>query len=305
MKFYKDYFEEKIKSTYDSLVLAGTIPPNYTLNVVQEMSFGTEEEEKNVITIALKFLTGSIFINSTVYPIQFIILSEVNSAEIARTLMETFANIHNMTSFISNFTYHKQMYSTPTIMSNFNRTADGLRSMLFMSGTLVVTQDVNDFTYALAVRENRNINVHTSLTNFPATGVTNDLYLAQDTGLVYKWNSVSVSYVISNQVVKFTSLAFTYAVTPDSQRISGQEINSTVKKMSSQLISFITPNLINDFLNDCYNISTGALSGNQRFKIALFNQNNQSLTTLNMVLLEYNLTVSPGELPSVNVRLSK
>jgi hypothetical protein len=305
MKYYKDYFEEKIQATYDSLVASNTIPANYTLNIVQEMSFGTEEEEKNVITIVIKFLTGNIFTNSTIYPIQFIILSEVNSAEIARTLMETFANTYNMSSFVSNFIYHKQMYSTPTIMSNFNRTADGLRSMLFMSGTLVVTQNVNDFTYALIVREDRNINVYGSITNFPATGVANDLYLAQDTGLVYKWSTVSVSYVISNQVIKFSSLAFTYATTPDSQRISGQEINKTFKKMSSQLISFITPNLFIDFLNDCYNISTGVLSGNQRFKIALFNQANQSFTTLNMVLLEYNLSLSPGELPSVNVRLSQ
>jgi len=304
MKFYKDYFQQKIQETYDSLVSSNILPSNYTLNVVQEMSFGTEEEEKNVITIVLKFLTGSIFTNSTIYPIQFIILSEVNSVEIARTLMETFANLNNMTSFITNFVYHKQMYSTPTIMSNFNRTADGLRSMLFMSGTLVVTEKVNDFTYALAVRENRNINVHTSLSNFPATGVTGDLYLAQDTGLVYKW-TLGVSYEVSNQIIKFTSLAFTYAVTPDSQRISGQEINSTVKKMSSQLISFITPWVVNDFLNDCYNVSTGTFSGNQRFKIALFNQNNVSFTTFNMVLLEYNLTLSPGELPSVNMRLSK
>jgi hypothetical protein len=75
--------------------------------------------------------------------------------------------------------------------------------------------------------------------------------------------------------------------------------------MSSQLISFITPWVVNDFLNDCYNVSTGTFSGNQRFKVALFNQNNVSFTTFNMVLLEYNLTLSPGELPSVNVRLSK
>lgn len=303
MKFYKDYFQQKIQETYDSLVSSNILPSNYTLNVVQEMSFGTEEEEKNVITIVLKFLTGSIFTNSTIYPIQFIILSEVNSVEIARTLMETFANLNNMTSFITNFVYHKQMYSTPTIMSNFNRTADGLRSMLFMSGTLVVTEKVNDFTYALAVRENKDIVVHTSITGFPTTGVILSIYLAQDTGLTYKWNGLQ--YVLSNQLIKFTSLAFTYAVTPDSQRISGQEINSTVKKMSSQLISFITPWVVNDFLNDCYNISTGVISGNQRFKVALFNQNNVSFTTFNMVLLEYNLTLSPGELPSVNLRLSK
>ena len=269
MKYFKDYFTTALNTVYTNLVNAGTLQGIYTLNIIEELSFGTEEEtEKNVINIVFKTMVGNILTNSTVYPVQFIILSEPNNTETAMTLMGEFAKLYNMTSFVSNFVYHKQMYSTPSIMSNFNRTPDGLRSMIFMNGTVIVTENITDVQY-IKLR----------------TGA--DAYIT----------------------IKFTSFALSYAATPDNQRISGEELNTSRKKLASQVMSLVCHNQNTVLHNKLFDIVKGTLTGNTRFDVQLYgypNGNTETLlTTLNMVLLDYSLTATPGELPMLTLRFMK
>jgi len=269
MKYFKSYFTTAINGVYNALVAAGTLESKYTLNVIEELSFGTEEEtEKNVINIVFKVMVGNILTNSTVYPVQFIVLSEPNNTETARTIMAEYAKLYNMTSFVSNFVYHKQMYSTPSIMSNFNRTPDGLRSMIFMNGTVIVTENITDVQY-IKLRTGAN------------------------------------AYI----TIKFTSFALSYAATPDNQRVSGQELNTSKKKLASQVLSFTCHNQNTTLHNNLFDIVKGTLSGNTAFDIQLYGYPNGAteslLTTLNMILLDYSLTATPGELPMLTLRFMK
>lgn len=278
MNKYKEYFETQINAVYTSLSSGTTpvIPTGYKLNIVEELSFGTEEQtEKKTITFVIKVATGNILTNSVVYPVQIMIFSEVGSVEHARTLIDTFAKSYSMTTFsvIDNSTnpatmiYYKQMYSTSVIMSNFNRTPDGLRSMLFLGGSVVVTKNINDISY-ITIRKG---------TDTPTT-------------------------------IKFMSFAFTYTVTPDSQRVSGQELNVTKKKLANQMLSFTTNNLSSQFFTDVYNIASGTLAGNTAFEIKLYRGTEASpilVSTFSMILLDYSLTSTPNELPILTIRLGK
>lgn len=269
MKFFKDYFVAKINEVYQGLVDAGTLDGKYKINVIEEMSFGTEEEtERDVINIVFKTLVGTILTNSTVQPVQFICFSEPGNTETALTILNEYAKLYNMTSFVSNFVYHKQMYSTPTIMSNFNRTPDGLRSMIFMSATIIVTENVKDVQYI----------------KISATGV-------------------------AETTIKFTSFAMSYAATPDNQRISGEEINQTKKKLASQVLSFTCHNQITAVHNKFFDITQGNSSGNTLFTIKLYGYPNGAsenlVATLSMIMIDYSLTATPGELPMLTLRFMK
>jgi hypothetical protein len=278
MNNYKAYLETELKALYTTLSsgTTPTIPSGYKINVIQELSFGTEDEsEKKTITFVLKVVTGSVLTNSVVYPVQIMVFSEVGSVEYARTLIDTFAKNKSMTTFsvIDNSTnpatmiYYKQMYSTSVIMSNFNRTPDGLRSMLFLGGTVVVTKNINDISY-ITIRK------------------------GTDTATT----------------IKFMSFAFTYTVTPDSQRVSGEELNVTKKKLANQMLSFTTNNLSSQFFTDVYNIASGSLSGNTAFEVKLYRGTEASpilVSTFSMILLDYSLTSTPNELPILTIRLGK
>jgi hypothetical protein len=269
MKYFKDYFTEKINEVYNNLVQAGTLEPKYKINVIEELSFGTEEDsERDVINIVFKTLVGTILTNSTVQPVQFICFSEPGNTETALTILNEYAKLYNMTSFVTSFVYHKQMYSTPTIMSNFNRTPDGLRSMIFMSATLIITQNVKDVQYI-------------------------------------KVSAPSVT----ETTIKFTSFALSYAATPDNQRVSGQELNQTKKKLASQVLSFTCHNQSTAIHDRFFSIANGSNSGNTVFTVKLYSYPNGEtetlLATLSMIMIDYSLTATPGELPMLTMRFMK
>jgi hypothetical protein len=116
----------------------------YTIKVYDEKSYQDEVVDPKTITIVIKYLTGTILYTSTVLPLQFMILAEENAIEVAKMIMEAYAQNNNFQNVTIDGNFVKQSFSTTAVVNNFNPVGSGFRSMMFMSATLTITGSVVD-----------------------------------------------------------------------------------------------------------------------------------------------------------------
>lgn len=120
---------------------------DYNVNVeiaTEQMFAKIKDPVPNTIYVVIKYLSTSIAFNSTVRPIQILVVSEGNQMTNAKAIFDTFANNFNWQMVIDGQTYVKQQYSNPVVLSNFNDIGYDFRSVLYMSGTLIEMEDVVD-----------------------------------------------------------------------------------------------------------------------------------------------------------------
>lgn len=98
----------------------------------------------NKIYVVLKKLQATITNEGLTQPIQLIAVSEENSSDYAITLLSEFAKRYNWVKATSGTTQAKQQYSTPITVNNFQEIGIGYRSVLFLSGTLFILEDLLD-----------------------------------------------------------------------------------------------------------------------------------------------------------------
>lgn len=101
----------------------------------------TKDREKGAIYIVIKYLQASINFGQTVLPITLNIISERNKMNIAQTMLMEFAQTYNLTMNEDNTI--KQVYTSPMVTSNFNEIFDGFRSVLYTSGTFLISENTN------------------------------------------------------------------------------------------------------------------------------------------------------------------
>lgn len=102
--------------------------------------------EPQTIYVVVKYLASSIEFGAETQPIQLLILSEQNGLEKAKTLFDSFTVTHNWISGIFDGTFVKQQYSSPVVLSNYNEISHGYRSVLYVSATLYLMENVADIT---------------------------------------------------------------------------------------------------------------------------------------------------------------
>jgi hypothetical protein len=122
---------------------------NYDFNLIvseEQSYFEKGEITSNTLVVVYKFLSGLQQFNSTSLPVQIMMLSEQNSLDKAKNIMQIFAETKNLTSFSDGSDYVKQSYATPVVMTNYLGVGAGYRSLIYVSGTLVITESVKDFT---------------------------------------------------------------------------------------------------------------------------------------------------------------
>lgn len=142
---YKDTLLNGLNQLVVDFQLTGT-----TIDVFDEKSYSDEVVKPDNITVVIKYLTGTILYTSTILPIQFMVICEENSLQIAKMLMDTYAEQNNFKSVTIDSNFVKQSFSTTSVVNNFNPVGVGFRSLIFMSATLTITGDVVDVT-ALSV----------------------------------------------------------------------------------------------------------------------------------------------------------
>lgn len=112
----------------------------------KEQQFMYEEDFKpNNIYGVVRFGATDINFGSQVVPITLTFLSEQNNIELAQNLLYTFAQTYNLTRGLDNTI--QQVYTSPEITSNFNLAYDGFKSIMFLSGTFIISKNANFYKF--------------------------------------------------------------------------------------------------------------------------------------------------------------
>lgn len=136
-------YEQYLKRQLD--ILKRDLELDVEIEIATEQMFAKLEAPiPNTIYVVVKYLSTSIAFNSTVRPVQVLVVSEGNQMVNAKTLFDKFANDYNWQMVVDNTTYVKQQYSSPVVLSNFNDIGYDFRSVLYMSGTLIEMENVVD-----------------------------------------------------------------------------------------------------------------------------------------------------------------
>lgn len=92
-------------------------------------------------TMIIKELAGSIYRDSVVKTIQLAIYTV--DVPTAKALLDTFTKTYNNTSYVDDFDYVRQIYSTPMVLATFNPMGDNYTSQLIVTGTLIISSNVS------------------------------------------------------------------------------------------------------------------------------------------------------------------
>ena len=122
-------------------------PDPVNISVANEQNFAKIEKlEPNNIYVVIKYLSSDIQYYTETMPLQILVLSEQNSLDKAKLIMNKFANENNWQVLVENGTYIKQQYNSPVVLNNYVELGFGYRSVLYVTGTLSIMENVVDVT---------------------------------------------------------------------------------------------------------------------------------------------------------------
>lgn len=139
---FKNYLFEKLSN------IAVTL--NFTdvkIEIADEQNFAKMEQfTPDTIYVVIKYLSSSIEYYAETLPVQILVLSEQDSLEKAQMILNKFANENNWQMIIDDATYIKQQYNSPVVLNNYVEVSYGYRSVLYITGTLYIMENVVDVT---------------------------------------------------------------------------------------------------------------------------------------------------------------
>ena len=115
------------------------------IEVANEQAFAKIKSFKpNTIYVIIKMLSSTLTYNIDTQPVQILAITEQNQIDITKDLLTRFTEIYNWDAGLFGATYVKQQYSAPVVLSNFNEVEAGYRSVIYVTGTLYLMDDVVD-----------------------------------------------------------------------------------------------------------------------------------------------------------------
>jgi hypothetical protein len=270
IKDYKNYLKEQLDILYTAASTGATpiFETGYEFKVVEEASFDDRTETDKTILVVVKYLTGIIMSSSVAYPIQLMVYAEANGIEVARYILDTFATTKSMTAFIRNFKYYKQTYSTSVVMSQFNPGPDGFRGMLYLSGTLVVTENILDVSYIKVMGKkittnNVTISYNAQPDNQRIDGQEINTTLKHSASVMLQFDTINIDDVAD-----------------------GTPVN-------------------NRFYTALKNLRNGTISGNTTFLVELYKADDTLYESYTMLLINQANVYVPGDLPRIQITMMK
>lgn len=242
---YEDYLAEKL-----SLLQAEMELSDFKFFVEEEQMFvkhGGILEEKAIYCV-VKYMSSTLEIGSKTQPIQVIILTEQDSLSVAKAIFDKFAADYNWKVESSQGEFVKQQHSTPVVLSNFNEAAYGYRSVMYMSSTLYITENIADVT-ELKV-DGEDVTPVTFSLNYSMTPNSQQMSDRPISQSVKSVSSLSIAMVIpclrSAFLYKITDIMSEEVFGNEnfyfSFKIGGVEFSNRMKLISAQMIS--APNQI-------------------------------------------------------------
>lgn len=201
----------------------------YNIVLSNEQQFvKPQSRDANSIYIVVKMLPSTTNFGQRVVPVTINAVSERNRLEACQRLLNEFAIANNLkSSTLTDYEndtlshYVTQTYTTPAISSNFNEVYDGYRSLFYMSGTFLLSENANLFVLKYA-KDGETSEVGT-ITNAFSVDVQND------TQATY----ASSDFTKSTPMIATISLNFTGYFTSDGimgdllEMIQGKDLSKT------------------------------------------------------------------------------
>lgn len=116
----------------------------YKVVITNELQYNKiREKERNTLYMVVRFLPASLNFGQKLLPITITAISERYSIKVCQRLLMDFAEKYNL--YVNEDSTIQQVYTSPSVTSNFNELFDGFRSVLTMSGTYLVTENANPY----------------------------------------------------------------------------------------------------------------------------------------------------------------
>ena len=264
---YESYLREKLNQI--------RIARGYDLNIEisSEQAFvKIKTYSPKTIYVVIKKLATTYMYDVLTQPIQLMVLAEQNTLDDTKKLIDEFTNSYNWLNEIiegesGQYTYIKQQYSNAVVLNNFDEVKWGYRSMLYITGDLVIMENVCD--------------VSATINNVVKRG----------------------SILVDNNEVKPLTFNLAYQMTGNTQPVGESRIAITEKTMSTISIAMSIQMVGSDFLSKVLNISSGNTNGNELFNFS-FTFYNVSFA-LGLKLSSCQIVTSPNNIPTIQLGFTR
>lgn len=258
---FETYLLQKLNLVKDDLGL-----DEINIYAAIEQNFAKMEQlNPNDIFIVIKYLSSSIQYYAETMPIQILVLTEENSMEKARMLLNKFTVDYNWKVITDDSIYVKQQYSSPVVLNNYVEVGVGYRSVLYVTGTLYIMEDIADVKKV-------------TIDNKEITPL-----------------SFNVSYSMSTNTQQLADVYIASSV----KTVSTFAITMMIPMFESDLVDKVL-NIL-DELNDTTN--SVEYNGNNVFAVS-FKSGNKTISK-NMKLISAQITSAPNEVPSLQLGFMK
>lgn len=286
---------------------------NYKFEISNEQFWVSEDDrEANTIYIIIRFSPADIDYGQLIMPFTIQAISEENGLSAAQRLLLEYAQYFNLTikkDDINNKIIY-QSYTTPTVSSNYEIVYDGFRSIFMMSGSILLSKNINRTTlkyyngdYAKFDLEQSPENLEQRIKgsgNFDEL-VDVDIFTVKNDSSVYVWNNNTNKYEKSDgedlDILTFTDQ---YNASPDTQPYFEKK-NFTCSIVKYGTYSFtISSFLIDDVLtNKVLNILSRKINPNTNFYFKIVQDNGYNMPLLEYKLINVGKTQQKGQMPSI------
>lgn len=202
-------FSNILKEKLYNILEGMGVREDFNILVYDERIFNDEDFQRklvlkpNTLYIAIKYLKGEIFVDSTELPIIIMAYSEENSFEIARNLFDIFTRAYNL-KILHNVLYNevtedgeneiserdvKLAFGTPVVSETFVDIGNGTRALLSVGGNLSIFIDSNDIKKIDLVTKDENGNTIKTDVEFYRGSINYSLIPDTQPSLFTKFNS--------------------------------------------------------------------------------------------------------------------
>lgn len=134
----------EIKTELYDIINNDSFYANHDFLITLEQQFiKTRQMQPNHIYIVVKISSASVNYGQTILPVSIQVISEQNKIFTAQKLLFDFVSKYNLARSDDQTT--QQIWESPTVSTNFEQMFEGFRSVLYVSGTLVISANANFF----------------------------------------------------------------------------------------------------------------------------------------------------------------
>lgn len=289
---------------------------DYNIDVFNEQDYAKNRSlQPKTISVITKFLSSNLIFQAKTQPIQILVITEENSINVANSIMTKFCEDYNFRVVIDGTTYTKQMYSTPVALSNFQVIGIGIRTVLYITATLFILEDVMDIEN---LRVKLDFSTATQYSTTATYNVGDLVYKESDPNKIYRAKYETTNYsetwvddeweVVCEddsvyQKVESLSATIGYTMSGDTQAFDGGYAK-TEKNFATFVLTINVACVKNDFTNFVGSImnDTSGLKGNETFYFS-FNVGELPFN-MQMKLVGCTISTAINNVPSLQLSFS-